>query len=128
MHDLIARLSEQQIADIILLLEQQKMNQAQVMLEAQLQINSEQAEQILQEFAKQHNMALDLPQQALSPNDNQKMATLDSPASQAAFEVPAIGLVGEQNTGVKISKKKPNRILIGLVILILVILLGLIFG
>lgn len=120
MHDLTNRLSEAQIVDIILLLEEQNLAQAQALLEAQLNISPEQALQILQKFAQQQEIALDA---------SLKVSNLD--------RLPSIDLSASTNVHVKTTvaehprdtnKKKPNRVSIGLVILILVAILGFIFG
>jgi hypothetical protein len=127
MHDLISRLSEQQIVDVILLLEEQNIQQAQTLLQAQFNLQPEQAQALLQAFAQQHDIKLDA-QKYISTHPIQDIDVPEKHQGKVSLGVPEIGLIHTQASAIKMRKKMPNRILIGLIILVFVVILGLIFG
>ena len=127
MHELILRLSEAQIVEVVLLLEENKLDQARTLLQQQLKIDAETADHLLLEFARQHDIALEKPH-ACSNSPNIKTLDLADITQHPEINTGQAGLIKQTRSHLSTTKTKPNRIVIGLAILILVIVLGLIFG
>ena len=121
------RLSEAQIVEVVLLLEENKLDQARILLQQQLKIDAETADHLLLEFARQHDIALEKPH-ACSDSANIKTLDLADPTQHPEINISQAGLIKQTRSHLSTTKTKPNRIVIGLAILVLVIVLGLFFG
>ena len=128
MHELILRLSEAHMVEVILLLEENNLDQARALLQQQLQIDTETADQILLEFARQHDIALEKPHSCSNTPNIDTLDLEELSAKHPKVQIAETGLIKPTQANVAQAPKKPNRVVIGLLILILVIVLGLIFA
>ena len=128
MHALILRLSEAQIVEVILLLEENKLDQARTLLQQQLKVDAETADQILVEFARQHDIALEKPHPCSNTPNIQTLDLEDLSAHHPEVHIAQTGLTQHAQPNIAKTETKPNWIVIGLVILICIVVLGLIFA
>lgn len=116
MHHLIDKLTEQQITELILLLDDHHIATAQQLIQQQLNVSAREAEELLAEFARLNDIQLSASMQSVplvKHNINQSTVTSVEPElMQRPRQNPL----------------KKKRVLVAVLILILVIFLGLIFG
>lgn len=113
MNPIINQLTEQQITELILLLDDQQIATAKQLLQQQLNLSEAQAETVLTEFAHLNDLTL--------PSSVPPSSSSDVNLNQSAFTQPRLALAKENPI-------KKKRILVAIVILVLVIILGFIFG
>lgn len=117
MNPIIDQLTEQQITELILLLDDHQIATAKQLLQQQLNLSEAQAETVLIEFA--HLNDLTLPS-SLPPSSTSHV-NLNQTAFTHSTTQPSLALAKENPI-------KKKRILVAIVILVLVIILGFIFG
>ena len=117
MNPIIQQLTEQQITELILLLDDQQIATAKQLLQQQLNLSEAQAETVLAEFARLNNMTLP---SSLTPSSTSAINLNQAAVTHPIIE-PSLALAKENPI-------KKKRILVAIIILVLVIILGLIFG
>jgi hypothetical protein len=126
MQQWIDKLSEQQIIELILLLDDHKVHTAQVMLQQQLDVSAEDAEHIVRAFARLQNIAL--PEHCSATPIGEQLE-FDDPSQPHPITINASQpQVFARTPPHKTLNLKTKRLWIAVSILLLVLILGWLFA